>query len=405
MPPNGQMGMSSAGDSGGRGRRRGGAAEKPIDGATPVETEVADELLVPEIDEVEVLGPDAQTEGLDEAERWDQRLAAREVRDEAIDLESDAAEREASMMALRDAFGALPTVDSSVSTDPLTVYLARLRDLPVLDADKQQKLAERYLEEQDLEAAKILILTNLRLVVKIAREYRRRWTNLLELIQEGNVGLSEAIRRYDPYRQVKFTSYAQYWIRAMILNYLMNHFQPVRIGSTRAGRKLFYNLKKARAQLVREGYLNPSPALIAEKLGVKERDVIEVSQHLDVPPLSLDQQAPGYEDTTVGELLPDRDASTPEQLYGSEEFNVRVREVMDAFRETIDDPRDIALWDERLTADDPERITLSDLGERFGVSKERIRQLEVRLKNKARDFLMKELGPAIQLYFDGFSDD
>lgn len=357
-------------------------------------------------DEPEVLGPE-DDEDLGEEERWSRKAVAEEVREESIDLEADQAERDASMLALRDAFSALPSLpDSAVHADPLTVYLTRLRNLPVLDADKQQDLAVRFREEGDLEAAKILILTNLRLVVKIAREYRRRWTNLLELIQEGNVGLSEAIRRYDPYRQVKFTSYAQYWVRAMILNYLMNHFQPVRIGSTRAGRKLFYNLKKARAQLVREGFLNPSPALIAEKLGVKEKDVIEVSQHLDVPPLSLDQQAPGYEDTTVGELLPDRGASTPEQLFGSSEFHGKVREVMDEFRLTIlKDERDLALWDERLTADDLDRITLSDLGERFGVSKERIRQLEVRLKAKFKEFIMARLGTTLELFFDSASED
>ncbi|MDX9720282.1 MAG: sigma-70 family RNA polymerase sigma factor [Myxococcota bacterium] len=299
-------------------------------------------------------------------------------------------------LVLRDAFRSLaPLPDISAQADPLTVYLARLRNLPILSADEQQNLATRYKEAGDIEAARVLILTNLRLVVKIAREYRRRWTNLLELIQEGNVGLSEAIRRYDPYRQVKFTSYAQYWIRAMILNYLMNHFQPVRIGSTRAGRKLFYNLKKARAQLVRDGYLNPTPALIAEKLGVPEKDVIEVSQHLDVPPLSLEQKAPGYEDTTVGDLLADRGGVSPEEVFAKAEFEEKIREAMDEFSETIKDERERALWDERLVA--LEAITLSELGERFNVSKERIRQLEARLKDRFKTFLVQRLGSALDI--------
>ena len=307
-------------------------------------------------------------------------------------------DREA-MVAVRDAFRAItPLSDSASEADPLAAYLSRLRHLPVLSPEDQQKLAVLYLEDDDLEAAKILVLTNLRLVVKIAREYKRRWTNLLELIQEGNVGLSEAIRRYDPYRQVKFTSYAQYWIRAMILNYLMNHFQPVRIGSTRAGRKLFYNLKKARAQLVREGYLNPSPALIAEKLGVAEKDVVQVAQHLDVPPLSLEQRAPGYEDTTVGELIPNTSAVDPEQHFAASEVQAKVRQAMDEFATTITDDRDKALWLERLTAAEP--VTLSDLGQRFSVSKERIRQLEVRLKSKFKDFITQRLDADTDLLFD-----
>ncbi len=304
-----------------------------------------------------------------------------------------------SQLALRDAFRSLPPLpESAAQADPLTVYLSRLRHLPVLPAEDQQALAVSFREDGDVEAAKILILTNLRLVVKIAREYRRRWTNLLELIQEGNVGLSEAIRRYDPYREVKFTSYAQYWIRAMILNYLMNHFQPVRIGSTRAGRKLFYNLKKARAQLVREGFLNPSPALIAEKLGVAEKDVILVSQHLDMPPLSLEAQAQGYEGMTVGELLEDRSAVDPEEEVGTQEFNHKVREAMAAFAEELTEERDRALWFERLTADEP--VTLSDLGGRFHVSKERIRQLEVRLKKRFKVFITQRLGATLDLFFE-----
>ena len=172
-----------------------------------------------------------------------------EKRYETLDVDVDSKD---GMLALRDAFKPRH-YSSDSSSDPLTLYLSHIRNHPILDADSQQKLAVRYKQHNDLEAAQLLVLTNLRLVVKIAREYKRRWANLLELIQEGNVGLSEAIQRYDPYRHVKFTSYAQYWIRAMILNYLMNHFQPIRIGSTRAGRKLFYNLKKARSQLQREG--------------------------------------------------------------------------------------------------------------------------------------------------------
>lgn len=300
------------------------------------------------------------------------------------------------MLALRNAFKPGHYV-SDPSADPLTVYLSHIRNHPILDSDSQQKLALRYRKENDMEAAQLLVMTNLRLVVKIAREYKRRWVNLLELIQEGNVGLSEAIQRYDPYRHVKFTSYAQYWIRAMILNYLMNHFQPIRIGSTRAGRKLFYNLKKARLQLQREGITNPTPALVAERLGVSEQDVIDVSRHLDQPALSIDQTAPGYENTTIGELLHDDSEDSPEETVANEDFYGKVHDIMLAFGASLTDPREQALWNRRLIADDP--VTLSELGAEYHISKERIRQIEARLKERFKLYISQRIDGDISTYF------
>ncbi|MBQ1924755.1 MAG: sigma-70 family RNA polymerase sigma factor [Proteobacteria bacterium] len=315
-----------------------------------------------------------------------------EKRYATLDIDVDSSD---GMLALRNAFK--PDHYNDQSTDPLTLYLSHIRNHPILDADNQQKLAIRYKTENDLEAAQLLVLTNLRLVVKIAREYKRRWANLLELIQEGNVGLSEAIQRYDPYRHVKFTSYAQYWIRAMILNYLMNHFQPIRIGSTRAGRKLFYNLKKARAQLQQEGHTNPTPALVAERLGVSEQDVIDVSRQLDAPALSIDQNAPGYENVTIGELIKDTSAN-PEQEVAHEEFYEKVHEVMTEFASQLTDPRELALWNRRLMADDP--ITLAELGAEYHISKERIRQIEARLKDRFKDFISQRIDGDIATFID-----
>ena len=300
------------------------------------------------------------------------------------------------MLALRSAFKPKRYASES-TTDPLTLYLSHIRNHPILDAESQQKLAVRYKKQNDLEAAQLLVLTNLRLVVKIAREYKRRWANLLELIQEGNVGLSEAIQRYDPFRHVRFTSYAQYWIRAMILNYLMNHFQPIRIGSTRAGRKLFYNLKKARSQLQQEGYANPTPALVAEKLGVSEQDVIDVSRQLDAPALSIDQNAPGYENVTIGDLLKD-DSESPEQEIANEDFYAKVHDVMQQFGSSLTDPRELALWNRRLMSDDP--VTLADLGAEYHISKERIRQIEARLKDRFKEFISQRIDGDIATFIE-----
>lgn len=312
------------------------------------------------------------------------------------DVQSIDVDAPGGMLALRNAFKP-HHYTSDPSADPLTVYLSHIRHHPILDSESQQKLALRYRKEHDMEAAQLLVMTNLRLVVKIAREYKRRWANLLELIQEGNVGLSEAIQRYDPYRHVKFTSYAQYWIRAMILNYLMNHFQPIRIGSTRAGRKLFYNLKKARMQLQREGITNPPPALVAERLGVSEQDVIDVSRHLDQPALSIDQTAPGYENTTIGELLHDDAKASPEETVANQDFYGKVHDVMMSFAASLTDPREQALWNRRLIADDP--VTLSDLGAEYHISKERIRQIEARLKERFKSYLSQRIDGDISTFF------
>jgi|SRR5690554_1500311 len=281
----------------------------------------------------------------------------------------------------------------SAQTDPLTAYLARLNYVEPLPSAQQQELAERYVDDGDLNAAKMLILTNLRLVVKLAREYQRRWTNLLDLIQEGNVGLSEAVKRYDPYRGVKFTSYAQYWVRAMILNYLMNHLHPVKLGSSRAGRKLFYNLKKTRRELIRLGH-QPTPQLIAEYLDVDESEVMRVAAQLDAPPVFLDAQAPGHEKTTVGELM-SSEAMDPETAAAERDLSTQIQAAIDGFGEQIEDPRNRVIWYERMIAEEPR--SLLNLGEEWGVSKERIRQVEVQIRSTFKEYLLEQMGDDVEI--------
>ncbi|MFU8804855.1 MAG: RNA polymerase sigma factor RpoD/SigA [Bradymonadaceae bacterium] len=284
----------------------------------------------------------------------------------------------------------------SSDTDATSAYLMRLNYIEPLPAEEQQKLAERYVNDDDMEAGKLLILTNLRLVVKLAREYSRRWSNLLDLIQEGNVGLAEALKRYDPYRGVKFTSYAQYWIRAMILNYLMNHVHPVKIGSSRAGRKLFYNLKKARRDLIKQGHPKPTPALIAEYLDVDEKEVIRVAAQLDAPPVRLDAEAPGYDATTIGERM-EAEGPNPEEQATDNDLSQRLKTAMINFGEQIDTDRKRAIWYERMISEDPK--TLVTLGEEWDVSKERIRQVEVQIREEFKQYLFATLGQGVEIEF------
>ncbi len=282
-----------------------------------------------------------------------------------------------------------PQMDNAPGdTDALSNYLRQLNYIQPLPDDQQQELAERYVEDDDLNAGKMLVLTNLRLVVKLAREYKRQWSDLLDLIQEGNVGLAEAITRYDPYRGVKFTSYAQYWIRAMILNYLMNHLRPVKIGSSRAGRKLFYNLKKARRELMQQGR-EPTPELIAEYLDVEREDVVRMATQLDAPPVYLDAEAPGHEDTTVGELM-ESDADDPESVIADYDLSSQIDAVIKAFGDQLEDERKRAIWFERMIAE--EEKTLAELGQDWDVSKERIRQVETQIRDQFKDFVRSRLG-------------
>ena len=168
---------------------------------------------------------------------------------------------------------------SSQKDDLLAYYLAEVRQYPLLKPEEEKELAIRYVEEGDQDAAQRLVTANLRLVVKLAFQYHRQWASVLDLIQEGNVGLVEALSRYDPYRGIRFSSYAQYWIRAMILRFLMDNYRSVRLGSTRHGRKLFFQLQKERDRLIESG-VQPSTLALAKALNVPEKEVIDVDRHL-----------------------------------------------------------------------------------------------------------------------------
>ena len=203
--------------------------------------------------------------------------------------------------------------------DLLAYYLAEVRQYPLLKPEEEKELAIRYVEDGDPEAAKRLVTANLRLVVKLAFQYHRQWANVLDLIQEGNVGLVEALSRYDPYRGIRFSSYAQYWIRAMILRFLMDNYRMVRLGSTRHGRKLFFQLQKERDRLIKAG-VQPSTLALAKALDVPEQEVINVDQHLSSPALSLHAPAGGEEGRALSEAVADPKAHDPESRAGNLEL-------------------------------------------------------------------------------------
>lgn len=290
-----------------------------------------------------------------------------------------------------------PSSGVSRRDDLLSSYLAEVRRHPLLDPEEEHKLAVRYAETGDPLAAQRLVTANLRLVVKLAFQYHRQWSNVLDLIQEGNVGLVEALSRYDPYRGIRFSSYAQYWIRAMILRFLMDNYRLVRLGSTRHGRKLFFQLQKERERLMREG-VAPSTRALAEALDVPEEEVVNVERHLSAPALSLHSPVGSAEGRPLSEIVQDEDHQDPEAAFASGELGGVVQEKLAAFAETLTDERERAIWERRLVAADP--ASLSDLGDAFGVSKERIRQVESRIKRRLKEFLIDEMGDEIDFEFE-----
>ena len=279
---------------------------------------------------------------------------------------------------------------SSSALEPvsaLSAYMSQLANHAPITREEEHELAVRWVKEGDVDAARQMVLSNLRLVVKIAMEYRRAWTNTLDLIQEGNVGLMEAVQRYDPYRGVKLSSYAVYWIRAYILKYILDNMRSVRLGTTRAGRKLFFRLNKEKRALELEGY-EVTPKLLAERLDVHEDDVAAMESQLSRPDLSLD--APRYDDSgreTFGDSFSGSEVGAEDEV-GRGEMRELFRTAIDAFSETLGE-RDLRILNERILADEPR--TLAEMGKEFEVSRERVRQLEARIVNSLREYMKAEL--------------
>ena len=272
-----------------------------------------------------------------------------------------------------------------VPFDALQRYLSEIRRYPILTREEEHELAVQYKELGDIEAAYTLVRSNLRLVVMIAREYERAFRNLLDLVQEGNIGLMESLKNFDPYRGVRFPSYAVWWIRAYIIRYLMNNWRMVKLGTTQAQRRLFFNLQKEKEKLEAEGFV-PGAKLIAQRLDVKESEVIEMDQRLSGRDVSTDAPMAQGESLTLLNTLTD-DSPTPEEHLAEEEYRDAVKARLEAFGEGLKD-KELVVFRERLMAEQP--LTLREIGERYGISRERVRQIENRVKKKLKSYLSAE---------------
>ena len=279
-----------------------------------------------------------------------------------------------------------PTEKALVTFDPLQRYLAEIRRFSLLTREEEHRLAVDYKEYGNVEAAYKLVTANLRLVVMIAREYQKAFKNLLDLIQEGNMGLMEAVKNFDPYRGVRFPSYAVWWIRAYMIRYIMNDWRMVKIGTTQAQRKLFFNLQKEKEKLEAEG-LTPGPKLLAQRLNVKEDEVVEMEQRLASRDLSVDMPMGDDEEATLLHFLPDQKES-PEEQIAETQYQQLLREKMEEFARALKD-KELVIFRERLLNEEP--LTLREIGEKYDISRERVRQIEERVKRKLKTFLSKEL--------------
>jgi RNA polymerase sigma-32 factor len=277
--------------------------------------------------------------------------------------------------------------------DPMAAYLREVQRHPLLTAEQTHDIAVKFGQTQDPALAAQLVTSNLRLVVKIAYEYRRAYKNIMDLVQEGNIGLMQAVKRYDPYRGVKLSSYAAWWIRAYILRFILNNWRLVKLGTTQAQRKLFFNLRKKKAELVAMG-IEPTDAEVAKQLNVPESDVAEMDVRLTANEKSLDAPVGDAEGRSIAKVdLVPSGWEGPESLMADGELQALLKDKLARFRKTLaGKDKELAIFDERLVSDEP--LTLQELGDRFGISRERVRQLEQRLTSKLRDYLRTEMGDA-----------
>ena len=270
--------------------------------------------------------------------------------------------------------------------DPLQKYITEIRQFKPLSRGEEERLARRYLEKGDKEAAKKLIMSNLWLVVKMAVLLNKAAMNVMDLIQEGNIGLMRAVQRFDPYRGIRLPTYASWWIKAFILKFILDNWRMVKIGTTNERRRLLFNLKKEKERLQAAGYA-VGPKLLAESLNVSEKDVIDVERGLGASDISIDAPVKEDSDTKYMHFLSD-DASLPEQKVSDAEFAELLKTKYQKFGATLKD-RNRFILEKRLLAEDP--VTLREIGEKYEITREAVRQSEKKLLAKLKVFLKKEL--------------
>lgn len=277
--------------------------------------------------------------------------------------------------------------ESIVSIDPLQRYIAEVRKFPLLAEEEEYELAKRYKKTGDKEAAFRLITSNLILVISISLKFKRVFQNVLDLIQEGNIGLLKAMHKYDPDFGVRFPTYATWWVRAYILKFMLDNIRLVRVGTTNVRRKLIHNLREEKRKLEGGGF-TAGPKLLAERFGATEQDVIDVQQSLESRDISIDSPVTEGSQTPRSDFLIAEEESVEEEV-AKKELQELIENKLRIFRKELND-KELMILNERILNEEP--ITLQDIGDQFGVTREAVRQSEERVKKKLEEFFKKEFG-------------
>lgn len=266
--------------------------------------------------------------------------------------------------------------------DPLLKYLAEIKKYPLLTREQEKELALKYFESGDARAAEQLVTSNLRFVVKIAAEYSKFGAKLIDLIQEGNMGLMHAVREFNPYKGARLITYAVWWIRGYIQEYLMKQHSLVKIGTTQAQKKLYYNLKRESENLEAAG-LEVTPALLSSRLGVSEEDVNTMTQRLAARDVSLNQNLnSGQSAESFLNLQTDPNAVPLDDYFGELENLELLKEKIEEIRPELNE-RELDILDHRILGDPP--LTLQEVGDKYQVTREAVRQMEQRVISKIKE--------------------
>ena len=278
----------------------------------------------------------------------------------------------------------LPVVKNSLET-----YLIQINQFPLLTQEEEFQLAVRYRKNNDIEAAQKLITSNLRFVVKVAFEYKSYGVKLLDLIQEGNIGLMMAVKKFNPYKGYRFISYAIWWIRAYIQNFIIKTWSLVKIGTTQAQKKLFYKIGKVRKALESNGENEKKYEILAKDLDVTKEDIIDMEQRMAARDLSLDAPFDDGQELTHLDLLREDSPNQEEAFAEEEEKKIREREVQMAMKRLNE--KEVYIIKNRIMSDEP--LTLQQIGDHLKLSRERVRQIE----SEALKKLKKEFSTRLEL--------
>lgn len=268
------------------------------------------------------------------------------------------------------------------TTNTIERYLAEISNHPVLSREEEHKLATKYKEDGDLEAARQLIRANLKFVVKVANEYKNYGINPMDVIQEGNLGLMQAVKRFDPTRGYRLISYAVWWIRAYIQNYVVKTWSLVKVGTTQAQRKLFYKLRSTKNEMdLTKQQLSPEDyKLLADKLGVPDQAVIEMDKRMKTKDFSLDTEIKDKSEATHLDFLQDKRLDQ-EDIISKAQEEVVVQEGLSDALEILSD-REKYIIKNRVLSESP--LTLEEIGQKYEISRERVRQIESAALKKIR---------------------